>query len=41
MAFPLIVILSISAIKSVFEDYKRYKSDNEENNSQTEVFRKG
>lgn len=30
---PLAVIVAISALKSLFEDYKRHKSDNAENNS--------
>lgn len=29
---PLFVVVAISAIKDIVEDYKRYKSDQEENN---------
>lgn len=35
--FPLSVIILISALKDLYEDYKRHKSDNEENNKQVEV----
>jgi len=31
--------MTISALKALFEDYKRHKSDNEENNKNTFVFR--
>lgn len=34
---PLIVIVLISAFKDLYEDYKRHKSDNEENNKKVEV----
>lgn len=34
---PLAVIVIISALKDLFEDYKRHKSDNEENNKIVEV----
>ena len=36
---PLAFIVCLTMIKDVFEDYKRYKSDLEENNKQTFVFR--
>ncbi len=36
---PLSVILFITAIKDFFEDLKRHKSDNEENNRRVSVFR--
>uniref|UniRef100_A0A0C3SL24 Phospholipid-transporting ATPase n=1 Tax=Guillardia theta (strain CCMP2712) TaxID=905079 RepID=A0A0C3SL24_GUITC len=36
--FPLISVLAISAIKDASEDYRRYKSDIEENSRVTEVF---
>ena len=29
--FPLITIITITAIKDLYEDWKRHKSDNEEN----------
>ena len=35
--FPLSVIILISALKDLYEDYKRHKSDNEENNKKVEV----
>ena len=35
--FPLFVIVVISALKDLYEDYKRHKSDNEENNKNVEV----
>jgi len=39
MLIPLCIIMTISALKALFEDYKRHKSDNEENNKNTFVFR--
>lgn len=38
---PLTVIILITAIKDLFEDLKRHKSDNEENNRRVSVFRNG
>lgn len=35
---PLIVIVIISMLKDIVEDYKRHKSDTEENNNLTSVF---
>lgn len=32
MLFPLSVVILVSMIKDIFEDNKRHKSDNEENN---------
>lgn len=40
MAMPLTVILTISAIKALFEDWKRHKSDNEENGRDVLIYRK-
>lgn len=40
MAMPLSVILTISAIKALFEDWKRHKSDNEENERNVLIYRK-
>ena len=34
---PLLVIVLISAFKDLYEDYKRHRSDNEENNKKVEV----
>ena len=39
--FPLVVIVIITMIKDGYEDYKRYKSDQEENNKQTILIRNG
>lgn len=39
MAFPLIIILGISAIKALFEDHKRHKSDNEENDGDILIYK--
>lgn len=38
MALPLSVIVLVSMLKDAFEDYKRYKSDNEENSAKTHVY---
>lgn len=38
---PLSVIVAITALKDMFEDLKRHKSDNEENNRKVSVFRNG
>lgn len=35
---PLVIIILISMLKDVFEDSKRHKSDNEENNREILVF---
>jgi len=39
MLIPLTIIMTTSALKSLFEDNKRHKSDNEENNRSTLVYR--
>ena len=36
---PLMIIVILSMIKDGLEDYKRYKSDQEENNKETKVYR--
>lgn len=38
---PLAFIVMLTMIKDVYEDYKRYKSDQEENNKETLVFHNG
>ena len=38
---PLSVILSLTAIKDLFEDLKRHKSDKEENSRKVKVIRNG
>jgi phospholipid-transporting ATPase len=38
---PLTIVITISAIKDIVEDYKRHKSDSEENNKKTLVYRHG
>lgn len=38
---PLMFIIAVSMVKDAFEDYKRHKSDFEENNKETLVFRNG
>ncbi len=38
---PLMFIVFLTMLKDVFEDYKRYKSDQEENNKETSVYEKG
>lgn len=35
---PLFIIIMVSMLKDVFEDSKRHKSDNEENNREIMVF---
>jgi phospholipid-transporting ATPase len=35
---PLLIVISISAIKDIFEDYKKHQSDNEENQKQVLVY---
>lgn len=35
LMLPLVFVIGVSMIKDVFEDYKRHKSDNEENNRRT------
>lgn len=40
MAIPLVFVLLVSMIKDIFEDSKRHKSDNLENNQVTLVFNK-
>ena len=39
MAFPLTVIVFISMIKDIYEDYKRHKADKDENESQIEAYK--
>ena len=34
---PLLVVVAISAIKDIIEDYKRYRSDQEENNHSVNI----
>jgi magnesium-transporting ATPase (P-type) len=38
---PLLTIVLLTMIKDGYEDYKRYKSDQEENNKEAAVFRDG
>lgn len=38
---PLSAIVVITAIKDLFEDLKRHKSDNEENNRMVRIYRNG
>ncbi|KAL0839951.1 hypothetical protein ABMA28_016563 [Loxostege sticticalis] len=38
---PLILILSVSAIKEIVEDFKRHRADDETNRRQVEVLREG
>lgn len=38
MAFPLFCVVIVSMVKDAFEDYKRHKSDDQENNTKTMVF---
>lgn len=38
---PLSAIVAITAVKDLFEDLKRHRSDNEENNRKVSVFRNG
>lgn len=38
MALPLAAVVFVSMLKDAFEDYKRHKSDAQENNTITEVF---
>ena len=38
MAFPLMFVVFVSMLKDAFEDYKRHKSDDEENNKDCEVY---
>ncbi len=38
---PLSAIVAITAVKDLFEDLKRHKSDNEENNRKVSVIRNG
>lgn len=39
MGIPLLVVVLVSAIKSLFEDLRRHKSDNQENNREVFVWR--
>jgi len=36
---PLVVIVTLTAIKDYYEDYKRKKSDREENNSKCSILK--
>ena len=38
MAVPLVFVIAVGMVKDAFEDYKRHKNDNKENNSQVQVF---
>jgi magnesium-transporting ATPase (P-type) len=38
MALPLFAVISVSMIKDAFEDYKRHKSDDKENNDTAQVW---
>lgn len=38
MAIPLTIIVLVSMLKDAFEDYKRAKSDNEENTNVSLVY---
>lgn len=38
---PLAIVVSISMLKDFAEDYKRHKSDNEENNRKSTLFQQG
>lgn len=38
MLLPLSFVIGVSMIKDIFEDSKRHKSDNQENNKDTEVY---
>lgn len=38
MALPLVCVVLVSMVKDIFEDYKRKKSDDSENNTKTMVF---
>lgn len=40
MLFPLSVVITISMIKDIYEDYKRHKSDRTENERPVEVLNK-
>jgi phospholipid-transporting ATPase len=38
MLIPLIFVISVSMVKDIFEDYKRHKSDNQENYKRVLVY---
>ena len=38
MLFPLSIVISVSMIKDIFEDYKRHKSDKNENEKEVLVY---
>jgi len=40
MLLPLTFVILVSAVKDIFEDWKRHKSDSEENNKIVEVYHK-
>jgi len=40
-AIPLVFVLMVTAVKEIFEDYKRHKSDNEVNNRRVQVIENG
>jgi phospholipid-transporting ATPase len=39
MGIPLAIVVFVSALKSLFEDLRRHKSDNQENNRKVFVWR--
>ncbi len=41
ISLSLIFVISLSMIKDLIEDYKRYKSDRDENYQEVYVFEKG
>lgn len=41
VAISLVMIIVVSMVKDFFEDFKRWKSDAQENNAQTEVYSDG
>jgi len=40
MVAPLIFVIAVSMVKDAYEDYKRAKSDSDENNTATRIFDK-
>ena len=41
MMMPLVLVVGVSMIKDIFEDRKRHRSDNEENQRRTKILPKG
>jgi hypothetical protein len=41
MALPLTIVVVVSMIKDAYEDYKRHKSDDQENDTKTLILDKG